>query len=324
MSHYRQWSIINKISVHLPSTIANRMDKKVIDECISQLNSAQGIGSVTTVTAPAVKQLIRPRDPRSYKGDYGHALLYAGSLGMAGAAVLASRACLRSGVGLLTVCTPSCNNVILQVSVPEAMTVSDDDIYANTILDRYKAIGAGPGLGRGAAQAALLGRLLRSATCPMVLDADALNIMAADRSLLEAIPAGSVITPHPGELKRLVGDTTCYRELIERAAVLASEYGITVVVKGAPTVTVTPNGRAYVNSTGNPGMATGGSGDVLTGITLALLAQGFDQEKAAYTAVYIHGLAGDAAAHTYGMTAMTSADIASSLPQVWQQFENMI
>ena len=300
------------------------MDQAAIDKCIQELHATTGINSSDTVTASAVQQLLRPRDPISHKGDYGHALLYAGSLGMAGAAVLASRACLRSGVGLLTVCTPSCNNDILQISVPEAMTLSDDDMYANPVLDRYNAIGAGPGLGQGAAQAALLGRLMRSATCPMVLDADALNIISQDNSLLEAIPAGSVITPHPGELRRLVGNTSSHKELVERAALLASKYGITVVVKGAPTVTVTPDGTAYVNTTGNPGMATGGSGDVLTGIVLALLAQGFDQNQAAFMAVYIHGLAGDTAATSLGMTAMTSADIVSSLPQVWLQLEKTI
>ena len=241
---------------------------------------------------------------------------------MAGAAVLSARSCLRSGIGLLTVCTPSCNNDILQISVPEAMTVSDDDMYANPVLDRYKAIGAGPGLGQGAAQAAMLGRLMRVASCPMVLDADALNIISQDRSLLEAIPAGSVITPHPGELKRLVGDATHKSELVSRAANLASEYGITVVVKGAPTITVTHDGTGYVNTTVNPGMATGGSGDVLTGIVLALLAQGYNQDQAAFMAVYIHGLAGDIAASELGMTAMTSADIAGSLHKVWQQLEN--
>lgn len=297
------------------------MDKHLIEECVKGLRSTAGIKSVLTVTDNALLPLLKSRTPQSHKGDYGHALLYAGSLGMAGAAVLSARACLRSGIGLLTVCTPSCNNDILQISVPEAMTISDDDMYANPLLDRYKAIGAGPGLRQGAAQTAMLGRLMRAASCPMVLDADALNIMSQDKSLLEAIPAGSVITPHPGELKRLVGDATPKTELISRAANLASEYGITVVVKGAPSITVTPDGTCYVNTTGNPGMATGGSGDVLTGIVLALLAQGYNQDQAAYMAVYIHGLAGDIAASELGMTAMTSADIAGSLPKVWLQME---
>lgn len=271
-----------------------------------------------------VKALIKPRDPKSYKGTYGHALLYAGSYGMAGAAVLSARACLRSGIGLLTVCTPSCNNDILQISVPEAMTVSDDDMYANPVLDRYKAIGAGPGLGQGAAQAAMLGKLMRAATCPMVLDADALNILSHNRYLLEYVPTGSIITPHPGELQRLTGPAADWDDMILKAKAFASENGLTVIVKGAPTVTVTPTGTMYVNTTGNPGMATGGSGDVLTGIVLALLAQGYDNEQAAPIAVYIHGLAGDIAARELSMTAMTSADIANRLPDAWLQTEKQL
>ena len=272
-----------------------------------------------TVGQDYVKSLLKPRDPKAYKNSFGHALLYAGSLGMAGAAILSARACLRSGVGLLTVCSPSCNNDILQISVPEAMTIASDDLYANTDLSRYNAVGAGPGLGQGDSQAAILEKLLKSSSYPMVLDADALNIIARSRYLLEYIPAGSVLTPHPGELKRLVGQTDDLDNMIQKAKALAADNGITVVVKGAPTVTISPAGRMYVNTTGNPGMATGGSGDVLTGMVLALLAQGYESEQAAFIAVYIHGLAGDMAAGKLSMTAMTSADIADSLPQAWLQ-----
>ena len=243
---------------------------------------------------------------------------------MAGAAVLSARACLRSGVGLLTVCTPSCNNDILQISVPEAMTIPSDDLYANTDLSRYNAVGAGPGLGKGESQTAILEKLLKSASYPMVLDADALNIISLSRYLLEYVPAGSVFTPHPGELKRLTGDFTNWSDMIANAVKLAKENSITVVVKGAPTVTVSPAGELYVNTTGNPGMATGGSGDVLTGMVLALLAQGYTPDDAAIIAVYIHGLAGDIAAHDFSMTAMTSADIANSLPKAWLQTEKTI
>ena len=238
---------------------------------------------------------------------------------MAGAAVLSARACLRSGVGLLTVCSPSCNNDILQISVPEAMTIASDDLYANTDLSRYNAVGAGPGLGQGDSQTAILEKLLKSSSYPMVLDADALNIIARSKYLLEYVPAGSVLTPHPGELQRLVGQATDYDDMIQKAKALATENGITVVVKGAPTVTIAPDGTMYVNTTGNPGMATGGSGDVLTGMVLALLAQGYKSEQAALIAVYIHGLAGDMAARELSMTAMTSADIAGHLPQAWLQ-----
>ena len=272
-----------------------------------------------TVSQDYVKSLLKPRDPKAYKNTFGHALLYAGSQGMAGAAVLSARACLRSGVGLLTVCSPSCNNDILQISVPEAMTIASDDLYANTDLSRYNAVGAGPGLGQGDSQTAILEKLLKSSSYPMVLDADALNIIARSKYLLEYVPAGSVLTPHPGELQRLVGQATDYDDMIQKAKDLATENGITVVVKGAPTVTIAPDGTMYVNTTGNPGMATGGSGDVLTGMVLALLAQGYKSEQAALIAVYIHGLAGDMAARELSMTAMTSADIAGHLPQAWLQ-----
>lgn len=297
------------------------MDKNLIEKCISELQRAGISESIVTVGPDTVRSMLKSRPAQAHKGDMGHALLYAGSPGMAGAAVLSARACMRSGTGLLTVCTPSSNNDILQISVPEAMVIHADDLYANTDLSRYNAIGAGPGLGKGESQTAILERLLKSTTCPMVLDADALNIISASRYLLEYLPAGSVITPHPGELKRLVGECSGYTDMVSKAARLARECGITVVVKGAPTVTVTPSGTLYVNSTGNPGMATAGSGDVLTGIVLAMLAQGYPHDQAALIAVFMHGMAGDFAAREYSMTAMTSADIALSLPGAWLQME---
>lgn len=297
------------------------MDKNLIEKCISELRSAGICKSIVTVGPDTVRNVLRSRPAQAHKGDLGHALLYAGSPGMAGAAVLSARACMRSGVGLLTVCTPSLNNDILQISVPEAMVIHSDDLYADTDLSRYNAVGAGPGLCKGESQTAILEKLLKRASYPMVLDADALNIISTSRYLLEYVPVGSVITPHPGELKRLIGECSGYPDMVSKAAQLASECGITVVVKGAPTVTVTPEGTLYVNSTGNPGMATAGSGDVLTGIVLAMLAQGYRHDQAAYIAVFMHGLAGDIAAQKYSMTAMTSADIALSLPDAWLQME---
>ena len=300
------------------------MENFLVEGCINELVSVYGPDNVKAVTGNTLRPMLKSRSPQAHKGNFGHALLYAGSPGMAGAAVLSARACLRSGVGLLTVCSPSCNNDILQISVPEAMTIPSDDLYANTDLSRYNAVGAGPGLGKGESQAAILEKLLKSASYPMVLDADALNIISMSRYLLEYVPAGSIITPHPGELKRLTGEFADWSDMMAKAAKLAKENNITVVVKGAPTVTVSPAGKMYVNTTGNPGMATGGSGDVLTGIILALLAQGYDHDHAALMAVYIHGLAGDMAASQFSMTAMTSADIAGCLPQVWLQLEKTI
>ena len=236
---------------------------------------------------------------------------------MAGAAILSARACMRSGTGLLTVCTPSCNNDILQISVPEAMTIPADDLYANTDLSRYNAIGAGPGLGKADSQTAILDKLLKTATCPMVLDADALNIISLNSHMLEYVPAGSVMTPHPGELARLTGMSKDWDEMVTKALDLAESTRITVIVKGAPSVTVTPQRKAYINTTGNDGMATAGSGDVLTGIVLALLAQGYCAPNAAVVATFIHGLAGDKAVQELSATAMTSADIITHLPHAW-------
>ena len=299
-------------------------DQSTIEHTAQMLENLLKADSIMTVNKDYVKSRLKSRDPKAHKGCFGHALLYAGSYGMAGAAVLSAKGCMRSGVGLLTVCTPQVNNDILQISVPEAMVTWTDDLYASLDLSRYTAIGAGPGLGKGDSQTVLLDKLLKNASCPTVLDADALNIIAGSRYLLEYVPAGSVFTPHPGELQRLVGTATDREELIQKAKALAVENSITVVVKGAPTVTISANGKMYVNTTGNPGMATGGSGDVLTGMVLALLAQGYESEQAALIAVYIHGLAGDIAALRLSMTAMTSDDVADSLPAAWLQMEEAL
>lgn len=298
-------------------------DLSYIDETRQMLKKLLPAESIMTINQDQIKDLVKKRDPKAHKGCFGHALLYAGSYGMAGAAVLSAKACMRSGVGLLTVCTPPANNDILQISVPEAMVVHTDDMYAESDFSRYSAIGAGPGLGKGDSQTALLDKILKSASCPTVLDADALNILSQNSYLQEYIPAGSVITPHPGELARLTGKTPDWTQMTGRAIEFARQSGITVVVKGAPTVTVTPQGTAYINTTGNAGMATGGSGDVLTGITLALLAQGYSALDSALTAVYIHGVAGDIAAAQLSQTAMTSADIISCLPQAWLKTEKI-
>ena len=298
-------------------------DQAIIEHSFQQLEKLLKAESINAVNQGYIKNILKSRDPKAHKGCFGHALLYAGSPGMAGAAVLSAKGCLRSGVGLLSVCTPQINNDILQISVPEAMVVWTDDMYARSELSRYSAIGAGPGLGTGDSQAILLDKLLKNAACPMVLDADALNIISQNTYLLDYVPAGSVITPHPGELARLTGKTENWLQMAERAIQLAQDKGITVVIKGAPTVTVTPDGKAFINTTGNVGMATGGSGDVLTGIVLSMLAQGYNAVDAAIIAVYIHGLAGDIAADQLSTIAMTSLDILTYLPKAWLNLEKL-
>lgn len=296
-------------------------DREYINELRRMLEEMLPADNIHTVSKDCVRGLLKPRDPQAHKGYFGHALLYAGSYGMAGAAVLSAKACMRSGVGLLTVCTPPVNNDILQISVPEAMVIHTDDMYAKSDISRYRAIGAGPGLGQGESQTALLDKLLKSAACPAVLDADALNIISQNSHMFEHIPEGSVITPHPGELARLTGKSEDLAQMAAKAIELSHNTGITVVVKGAPSITVSPDGMAYVNTTGNDGMATGGSGDVLTGIVLALLAQGYNAVESAVIATFIHGYAGDLAAAAMSRTAMTSADIITCLPQAWLNME---
>lgn len=298
-------------------------DQSTIEHTAQMLENLLKADSIMTVNKDYVISRLKSRDPKAHKGCFGHALLYAGSHGMAGAAVLSAKGCMRSGVGLLTVCTPQVNNNILQISVPEAMVTWTDDLYASLDLSRYTAIGAGPGLGKGDSQTVLLDKLLKNASCPTVLDADALNIISQNSYLLDYIPAGSVMTPHPGELARLTGKAEDWTQMAQKALELARKTGITVVIKGAPTVTVSPNGKAFINTTGNVGMATGGSGDVLTGIVLSLLAQGYNAIDAATIAVYIHGLAGDIAAAEFSATAMTSADLITCLPKAWLIFEKL-
>lgn len=268
-----------------------------------------------------IVSLLRPRRNASHKGDYGHALLIAGRVGMAGASVLAARACLRSGVGLLTVHAPTRNNDILQISVPEAMVDLDDsdDCFMTPVDDdSYRAVAIGPGIGKRSETAEAFIAQLQITSCPMVLDADALNLLALNHSWMNLIPANSILTPHPKELERMVGACNDTYERLARAHELAAKRHVYVVLKGAWTAIVAPDGRVTFNPTGNPGMATGGSGDVLTGILLALLAQGYDPESACRLGVYVHGLAGDLAAEAESQTAMTAGSIIRHLPEAWK------
>lgn len=268
--------------------------------------------------------MLKPRGKFAHKGSFGRALLIAGSQGMAGASVLATRACLRSGVGLLTVHVPFCNNFIVQTSVPEAMTeidINDVRFSCATDTDDYQAVGIGPGLGKaGDTEAALLEQI-ESCQTPMVVDADALNLLGEHRSYIGRLPKGSILTPHPKELERLVGKCQNSYERLMKARELARSAGVHIILKGAYSVVITPSGKCRFNPTGNPGMATGGSGDVLTGVVLALLAQGYDAETAAELAVYVHGLAGDIACKKHGAMGMTAGDIVTCLPLAWRMLE---
>lgn len=258
--------------------------------------------------------LTRPR--HGHKGTFGHALVVAGSLGKVGAAVLATRACLRSGAGLVTAHVPADAGHILQAGVPEAMVSLDAHQHIVATLPGlapYRAIGIGSGMGQAEHSALAFGKLLDTAQVPLVIDADALNILAEYPRLMALLPKGSLLTPHPGEFARLFGHTTDSLARIEALRERAQALGVYIVLKGAHTCIATPEGDCYFNSTGNSGMATGGSGDVLTGLLTGLLAQGYPPFEAAVLGVYLHGLSGDIAATTQGQEALVAGDLIEHL-----------
>lgn len=279
---------------------------------------------VATETAGFImsdKQLIQsiylPRDQFAHKGNFGHAYLLAGSFGKMGAAVLCAQACLRAGVGLLTVHVPTTGVEILQISTPEAMIVTGDD----EPISRYAALGIGPGMGTEPQAVSLLRNVFQKLNSlseerkkvSIVLDADALNILSAHPELLEQLPADSILTPHPKEFERLFGKSANDFERIKLAEQKANELQCCIILKGHHTFIASPGHPGYFNSTGNAGMATGGSGDVLTGILTGLLAQGYSSLHACLLGVYLHGSAGDLAAGKHSQEAMVASDITNCL-----------
>lgn len=263
----------------------------------------------------SVKQMIPRRNRFDHKGVFGHALLLSGSYGKMGAAVLASKACLRAGAGLLTTHVPHFGYNIIQAAVPEAMAsvdVHDSIITGFPETAPYTAVGAGPGMGIKSNSCKALHELIRNVRSPLVLDADALNILALHREWMNELPPETILTPHPGEFKRLAGDSSGSWERLRQQKEMAETLNLIVVLKGAYTSVALPDGTVWFNPTGNPGMATAGSGDVLTGLILGLLAQGMPPRDAAIAGVYLHGLAGDAAAATYSELAMVAGDIIAS------------
>ena len=271
-----------------------------------------------------VRAWVRPRGTFSHKGTYGHALIIAGSHGMMGAAVLAARSAARAGAGLVTSHLPASSEMIMQVSAPEVIISIDPskEVFSRVPeIGKYTAVAIGPGLGTRKETKEAFVSLLSAWRRPMVLDADALNMLAADASLLELVPENSILTPHPKEFIRLFGLWENPWERLQKAREIASRYRIILVMKGAYTAIVCPDQTVWFNSTGNPGMATGGSGDVLTGIIAGLLAQGYPPPDAARLGVFVHGLAGDLAARKTGQHALLAGDIVNHLGEAFLLLE---
>lgn len=267
------------------------------------------------LTKQHITSLLKPREADSHKGTYGHALLIAGNTFKMGAAVIAARACLRSGVGLLTVNIPKEERFILQTAIPEAMLSARED---NITVNEFSSVGIGPGIGTTKNEKDLLQQIITTCNKPLLLDADALNIIAENKSLLKKLESNTILTPHPKEFDRMFGEHSTTEARTETAIKNAKEYNIVIVLKGHKTL-VAYNDEAYENTTGNAGLAKGGSGDALTGIITAFLAQGYEPFIAAQTGVYLHGLAADLALHIQSKESLLISDVIQFLGEAFKQ-----
>ncbi len=270
--------------------------------------------------------LLKKRSKFDHKGTFGHGLLVAGSYGKMGAAILGARAALRTGIGLLTCHIPGCGYEIMQVSVPEAMASVDNNKKCSTGVgdyDIFNAIGAGPGLGTDQATCWAFLDLLENYGKPMVIDADGINILGMEREYLSRLPAKTILTPHVREFERIAGKADNGFSRLGMQMEFAAKHNCIVVLKGAHTSIATPDGKVFFNSTGNPGMATAGSGDVLTGMILALLSRGYQPADAAVLGVWLHGLAGDLAAAAMGQESVTASDIIDNISRAFVKTEEM-
>lgn len=287
-------------------------------------------GSGKLLSGEEAMKLLPARPPDGHKGTFGHVLIVAGSVGMTGAAALAGRAALRSGAGLVSIAVPASLNDIMETKVTEAMTIPLPETDGRALsleafsplcehMERASALVVGPGLSRNPSTGRLVAAILAEASCPVVLDADGLNLVAGTDHLRQrtATSCDLIITPHPGEMARLLGCSTAEVQArrIESACQAASLFQCVVILKGANSVIAAPDGRFWINPTGNSGMATGGSGDVLSGVLGAWLAQRLKPLAAARLAVYLHGLAGDIAVRQRGEVALVAGDLVESLPE---------
>jgi len=269
-----------------------------------------------------ITPLLKHRNKFDHKGTFGHGLLIGGSYGKIGAMVLGAKAALRSGIGLVTCHIPSRGNLVMQCIVPEAMVIHDNsEKYISDILitDSFSAVGIGPGMGTEPISQNVLNSLLLNCKKPLVIDADALNILSENKKWHKSIPPGTILTPHPKEFERLSGKTVNSYERLQKQIEFSVKHKCIIVLKGAFTSISSPDGRVWFNSTGNPGMATGGSGDVLTGIILSLLSQGYSPINASLTGVYIHGLAGDVAAEETSFESIIASDIINGIGEAFSR-----
>ena len=308
---WQKWAFL------LPETAAFVGTVSILDIGLRPVHDSFG-RSGEYLTQDTVGRWLIPPHKFDHKGSNGHGLLVAGSRNMPGAAILAATAALRSGIGKVTVHTTANVAAALPITLPEA--ILDIDINENCVscchweeIPGLNAVAIGPGIGQMPQSAALLRDLLSDIHSPVIFDADALNLLAKNKTLLAYLPENSILTPHFKEFERLAGTSENDFDRIERVKAFAQKHTVIVILKGANSVIAMPDGKVFVNSTGNPGMATAGSGDVLTGVLLAFLAKGYAPQLAAILATFLHGLAGDCALETESHESLMASDIAKNL-----------
>ena len=268
------------------------------------------------LTKTIIRSLLKPRDPVSHKGTHGHALIIAGNKGRMGAAVIAARACLRAGAGLLTVNVPKEERSILQRTIPEAMLLMREENKYD--INNFSAIGIGPAIGTDKKAEKLLSNIISKCKKPLIIDADALNILSKNKKLFDKVPVQTILTPHEKEFDRLFGVHKNTKERMNTTIRKAKEKNIVIVLKGHKTL-ITFNGRSFINTAGNAGLAKGGSGDALTGIITAFLAQGYEPFNAALLGVYMHGLAADIALKDQSSESMLISDVIECLGEAFKK-----
>ncbi len=268
-----------------------------------------------------IRGIYKPRNPYSNKGDHGHALIIGGAAGKVGAALIATEACLRSGAGLTTVHFLSGDNHAINTRCPEAMTIAGDELVKKS-LSKYTAIGIGPGLGTDDIATHLVSLIIEHYRGSIVLDADALNILSQNKNWLAQLSADTVLTPHAKEFDRLFGVHANEKSRQETALQKSKELQCVIILKGHHSV-VAFDGKAYLNTTGNSGLAKGGSGDALTGVIISLLAQNYSAIDAAKLGVFIHGLAADIALQHESLESLLATDVSKHLGQSFKKLSNV-
>ena len=308
-----------KLVFFLPSTARFTVQWEALDIGIDRDYLMQTDTEVELISKYEVLPLYKPREKFSHKGDFGHVMILGGSYGKIGAVNLASRAALSVGSGLVTAYIPKCGYHSLQSSIPEVMVITDDN---ETTIRKIKyeieptVIGVGVGLGTTTETAKAFETFLKENKMPLVIDADGINLLSKKKTLLKLVPEQSILTPHPKELERLVGKWSDDFEKLNKVKAFSKKYNLIVLIKGANSITVYLD-KFYINTTGNPGMATAGSGDVLTGIISGLLAQGYESLAATIFGVYLHGRSGDIALEDYGYQSLIASHIIDTIGEAY-------